>query len=295
MENTELEIQGLILDKNTISEEDFIIGADELEIPENTNTKRFFYNQSTIKDSKPYNDTRWSCGLFGTMGVISDLTGYEFTKADKLEIQRLAVDKFGLKVPGGMYMSRAVDCLRNWYNLKFPNDKLITFRTTIGSDIFIDAITKKHSLVVWYKTSKEYYQDSQDDGKISKWDYPKNGGHLVRTNKFWVAKIDDNYFGSKKYNTYENEKLVELKDNSVFFPSAYLFLKDDKIKKDIRNNIDLNLAKEGYDLGLFNWIDPRKEVSRQETVVMIVRGVLLIIKLLNSIHNKKYTLKDLKK
>jgi hypothetical protein len=42
-----------------------------------------------------------------------------------------------------------------------------------------------------------------------------------------VVRIDDNYEGLKTYNTYVNEKIVQLKGNSVFFPSAYLFLLDD--------------------------------------------------------------------
>lgn len=273
MENTELDIQGLILDDNTIIESDFIILADDkIVIPHNENTKSIFYNQSTLRGERPYWDTRWSCGLFWIMWVISDLTWYEFTKEDILSIQRLAVDKYKLKVPWGMYMYRAVDCLRNWWNAKFPDKKLISFRTHIWSDIFLEALQKKHSLVVWYKTSIEYYKDSQDDWKISKEDYPKWWGHLVRTNFLnRSVKIDDNYFGTKKFNTYENDKIIKLKENWVFFPSAYLFLFDTSIKDDIRDNIDLEKAKEAMDNLFWNWLNPRKSASRQEVATMMQR------------------------
>jgi len=35
-------------------------------------------------------------------------------------------------------MSKAVDCVRNWWNEEYPQKKLITFRTVIGSDKFIE-------------------------------------------------------------------------------------------------------------------------------------------------------------
>lgn len=296
MENFEIEHSWLILDKNTISEADFMIAADDnIKIPENTNTKRFFYDQSALKWEKPYLHTWWSCWLFWNMWAISDLTWYEFTEEDKLEIQKLAVDEYGLQVPGGMYMSKAVDCLRTWWNKKFPENKLLSFRTTIWSDLFNEVQAKWHSLVVWYKTSPEYFKDSQDDGKISKEDFPKKWGHLVRTNFNTIVKIDDNYFGKKKFNTYENNKIVKLKENWVFFPSAYFFLKDTSIQDKIKNNIDLDLAKTGFDLWIFNGLKPRESVSRQEVVVMILRAIMLIIKILNTALNKNIKLEDLKK
>lgn len=267
MNNIENDVNWLILDDNTISELDYLIGSiADVKIPENLNKTRFFYNQANMRDKNNiYLNTRWSCGLFGSMGAISDLTWYEFTKDDILEIQKLAIDKFGLSVPWGMYMSKAVDCLRTWWNAKFPDNKLITFRTTIWTDVFLEALEKNHSPVIWYRTSVEYSKDSQDNWIVDWEDFPNDwGGHLVRTNFNSEIKIDDNYVWWKPYNTYTNNKLVKLKEKWVFFPSAYLFLYDTSMTDQIKNDIDLDNAKKFFARGFTNWLNPRKPLSRQE-------------------------------
>ena len=204
------------------------------------------------------------------MWVISDLTWYEFTAKDKEEIQKLAVDKYWLKVPWGMYMSKAVDCLRHWWNKKFPDKKLMSFRLTIWDKDFAEALIQKHSLVVWYRTSKEYYNDSQDDWIVTWEDFPKNWWHLVRTNFFsQTIKIDDNYFWTKKWNTYTNNKIKELQKNWVFFPSAYLFLYDTSMEDEIKANIDLEWAKEMFEKWYWNGLNPRSPMSRQEVMTVL--------------------------
>jgi hypothetical protein len=255
MNKFELEHQWLILDENTTSELDFRLWSDN----------PLIIPENTNKERHFYN-------------------------------QKLAIDKYWLKVPWGMYMHKAVDCLRHWWNAKFPDNKLMTFRLKIWDDDFAEALKKKHSLVVWYRTSPEYYKDSQDDGVVIWEDFPKNWGHLVRTNFLTQAiKIDDNYFGTKKWNTYTNNKIAKLQKNWVFFPSAYLFLYDTSMKDEIRDKIDLDGAKDAFDLWIYNWLDSRKPVSRQEVAVMIMRWIWLILKLLSKIRNTDYSLKDLDK
>lgn len=238
--NNELNYSWLILDENTISSQDYVFWVDtDLKIPTNTNKTKHYYNQGEIYR------TRNACALYWSAWAISDLTWYKFTTTELLEIVDLAEKKYWWVETQGMYMSKAVDCLRNWWNIKNPNNKLITFRLEIWDEKFEEALDKNHSLVVWYKTSSEYYKDSQDDWKISKEDFPKKWWHLVRTNFNNVIKIDDNYFWKKKYNTYENEKLIKLKENWVFFNSAYLFLFEKPAIKFAENSeyshlIDLN-------------------------------------------------------
>lgn len=269
--NYENETPWIILDEKTISIQDYIIWRENpLYIPENTNINKYFYNQRTKREPT----TSWSCWIFASMWCISDLTWYEFNEEDINEINQLAIDKYGLEIWVGMYMSKAVDCVRDWWNIN-KDKKLISFRTTIWSEEFADWLKKNHSFAVWYRLSSEYYRDSQDDWIINKLDFPKNGGHLVRVNFDEHIQIDDNYEWSKKYNTYINNYINVLKENWVYFPSAYLFLYDETMEDEILNNIDLNWAKEWYLLGLWNWLDPRKSASRQETVVMIMNALEL--------------------
>jgi len=53
--------------------------------------------------------------------------------------------------------------------------------------------------------------------------------------------IRDNYFGKKKFNSYTNNKVEILRKNGHFFPSAYIFLYEDK--RDIQAQED-KIAKE---------------------------------------------------
>ena len=272
----ELEHQWLILDENTVSELDYELGwawedGDDLKIPENTQLMLHHYNQWAMKWEMPYFHTWWSCGLFWTMWTISDLTWYKFTEEDILEIQKLAVDHYWLQVPWGMYMHKAVDCVRNWWNKKFPEQQLTSFRLKIGWPKYFEALKKWHSLVVWYKTSSEYFKDSQDDGIVQWTDFPKKWGHLVRTHQSWVFKVTDNYYWKKKFNTYTNNNLVKLKDNKVFFKSAYLILKTRTMNDEIKDNIDLDAAKEMFEKGYWNGLDPRKPMSRQEVMTVMKR------------------------
>jgi len=267
--SNEVEVQGLILDENTVSEADYMFWADDkVEIPVNTNKNKFYYNQSTKREPR----TNRSCWVFGSLGTLSDLLWKEATEEDLLRLNKLAVEKYWLKIPWGMRMSKAVDCIRNDHNSRNPDNQIYSIRCVIWDKIFAEALKKWHSLVVWYKTSPEYLKDSQDDWVISKDNFPKKWWHLVRTNfNDKVIKIDDNYFKSKKYNTYINNKIKDLKDNWVFFPSAYLFLYKKTMADTIRDNIDLEKAKEMFDKGLWNGLDPRKSMSRQEVMTVIWR------------------------
>lgn len=262
----ELKYSWLDLSESTISKTDFLFWAeDNYNIPQNINELKFYYNQWTSRRTR-----NW-CALFWCAGAIWDLTGYEFSEDELLSILILAEKDYWWKEDYGMYMSKAVDCVRNWWNEKFPNEKLLSFRTVVWDDKFKEALTKGHSLVVWYRTSPEYYKDSQDDGVIQWEDFPKKWGHLVRCNFNTAIKIDDNYYGKKTHNTYINNKILTLKNNWVFFPSAYLFLKEITMEEEIRNGIDLEGAKELYDEGVWNGLNPREPMSRQEVMAVLAR------------------------
>jgi len=284
MNNTELKYQWLILDENTISEADYIIWADDkIEIPLNTNKVKFYYNQGIKRNPS----TSWSCWPFGSKWALSDLLWEEATEEDLMRINKLAIEKYWLVIWKWMLMSKAVDCIRNDHNSRNPNNKIYSIRCVIWDDVFVEAIKKWHSLVVWYRTSSEYFKDSQDDWIVSKNNFPKNWWHLVRTNfNDNVIKIDDNYFGTKKFNTYVNNYIKELKNNWVFFPSAYLFLYKNTMANKIRDNINLEWAKIMFDLWKWNWLNPRGNISRQENMQVEYNQKLYIDKKFEEL--KKY-------
>jgi len=219
---------------------DFFWAWWDINIPLNTNTEVIEYNQYSpwIKDI--YKNTSWSCGLFASIWAVSDYTWYTFSEEEIYEIQKLAIDSYWLEVPWGMYLSKAIDCVRAYWNTKFPEDTLVSYRLTMWDQNYHEALDKLHSLVVGYKTSREYSLEA-NTWAITSEDFPKGGGHLVRNaENNNISTIRDNYKWIKPFNIYENEKIIPLAKNWVYFPSAYLFLydEDNRLKKEKQKKID---------------------------------------------------------
>lgn len=294
----ELKYQWLI-EWDITNDTDYLLWTENpLEIPENKNTKNYFYNQGTLKR------TRNACVLYANAASLWYLMNYEFSDEELLEIVASAEKDYWWKEDRGMYISRWVDCVRHYWNNKFPDRKVKTFKMIVGDKDFAEALRMNHRVVVWYRTSREYYKDAQSDWIV---DWEKfidfTWGHAVSSifgaaevisSEEWIL-IQDNYTGTKPFNIYYNNKIAKLKKSGTFFPSAFVYLKEETMEDKIRKNIDLEAAKVGFDLWIFNWLDPRKPVSRQEVVVMIIRWIWLILKLLSKARNTEYSLKDLEK
>lgn len=281
MEEFEIKNQGLIIDEGTISEYDYMLWGEsdlsvKLKFKENTNKVKHFYNQWA-----QYRTRNW-CVLYSACWVISDLLWYKFSDKELLEIIDSAEKDYWWKENYWMYLHKGIDCVRNWWNTKFPNQKLISFRVEVWSEDFAYAIKKWYTIQVGYRTTTEYYKDSQDDWIISKDNFIWfKWGHAVRCS-FPDSKsitIDDNYFWQKKFNTYVNNKIKELRKNWVFFNWWYLFLKQDiMIFNDVPETHpfadNIKWAKDkwitsGYPDGSFK---PDQPISRWEFVTMLRRA-----------------------
>lgn len=227
-----MEIAGIQQDNNP---NDYTVGGWVI-IQENKTTLKIEYNQS--QQSRTY----YACGIYASIGCISDFTGYKFSTNEILEIVQLAEDKYGFIDGFGMSMSRAVDCVRDWWNMKHPTMELITYNLYIGTEDFYEALKKWNSLAVWGNIIGSWYiQDAEDNGIIEKTEYLKGKWHLVRC--YGDIKIIDNYFSKKKFNIYKNDYIVALKDKWIFFPSAYLFqYKNDGQEEEARARIKAEIV-----------------------------------------------------
>lgn len=262
MENFEL-FNNWLIDK--VKDTDYLFWTDNITISQNKNTIKYEYNQAE------QTRTRNACVIYWNCWVISDLTWYKFSESELLEIVDLAEKSYGWSESWWMAFARWTDCVRNWWNTKFPDKQLITFRLDIWSEYFYEALDKWHSLTVWYKTSKDYLIDSQDNWEIQWEDFKKWWWHLVRCYKKWNnIRIIDNYSWKKIFNDYINNNLEVLQKNWVFFISAYLYLlKDETMKEEIKNNIDLENAKKFFDRGYTNWLNPKAPITREEMFALL--------------------------
>ena len=169
-------------------------------------------------------ETRNWCTIFSAVTELSYLMNRKFTLCEIKEIGHKMIADGKLDPDNWAYLSDAIDYVRRWWNEKFPDRKVESYKIDY-TDLKIRKLLKTSKLKMtqlWYRTSKELYDDVQDDWVASKWNYPKVGGHAV--SKWWVWIID-NYKGKHKRNRYNFDKFDELLKNWVIFPTWYVFLK----------------------------------------------------------------------
>lgn len=256
MENNEILEGGLILDENTISENDYLLW-DESNISDfidkmEADEPKIFYNQAQ------QHRTRNGCSNYAGFGCISDMMGFRFSLKEILEIHDLAEKKYGWREDYWNYLYKAVDCVRDYWNSKNPDNQVISFRVNLKSKIAQELINKGKTLMIWYKTTKEHYVDSQDNWKMDSDSFAnakKIWWHAIRHNK---GNNIDNYIWKKKYNTYENKKLVDYANEGTYFTFGYVFFKKDESNSE--------LAKR---LWFWNWKNPNNSATRFEVASMI--------------------------
>jgi len=262
-----------LLDWNKVKKSDFLLwNENRIEIPYNENKNDYYYNQGKLRR------TRNACVLYANAWALWYLMDYEFSEKELLEIVDLAEAEYWWEEDLWMYISDWVDCVRNYWNKKFPQRKVKTFRMEIWDEDFAVALRQNHRIVVWYKTCSNYYLDSQDDWVIE-WErfWPFKWWHCVCSvyskneqisKDYWIL-IEDNYDWTKEFNVYYNNKISKLKETWTFFPSAYIYLKEETLEDEIKNNIDIPKAVEAMKNWFWNWLNPRQNATRQEVATMI--------------------------
>jgi hypothetical protein len=106
--------------------------------------------------------TRNACVLYSVAWTISDLTWYKFSLEELLEIVNIAEKEYWWREDFWMSLPRWVDCVRNWWNTKFPDNKLTSYRIYIGDEIYNKALSLWYTLSCSYLTSSWYYKDTEE-------------------------------------------------------------------------------------------------------------------------------------
>ncbi len=244
-----------ILDENSINSEDYVLGSSlEEELDTITpDTPEYFYNQGARRRTR-----NW-CTNYGALGCISDLTWYKFSDEEILEVHNLAEKEYWWNEEWWNYLYKAVDCARNWWNDRNTEDnQIISFRVDLLSETARRLEDAWKSIMIGYRTTREHYKDSQDNWKLDSESFAwakKIWGHCIRKYK----KINiDNYIWVKKYNSYENDKLVDYVKEGTYFRYWYVFFKKKESSSD--------LAKR---LWFWNWKNPNSPATRFEVASMI--------------------------
>lgn len=278
MENTQNEEfleWGAILDENTISEKDFILWNWDLEIEIQNiapDSVEHFYNQAAQRR------TRNGCTNYMWIWMISDLLWYKFSLEEILEIHDLAEKKYGWKEWSWNYLSKAIDCVRDYWNAKNPWQQIISFRVDLLSEQAQRLFDSWKTIGIWYRTTTEHAKDSQDNANLDspsfKW-YDIRWGHAIRFNKY---ENIDNYEGRKTHNVYWNKNLKDYVKENTYFRYGYVyFLKEESIFKDLpKNHPFYKRIKSLKDRGFINWYNDdtiriNETITRGEAFIVMDR------------------------
>ena len=225
--------------------------------------------------------TRNACVLYSVAWTISDLTWYKFSLEELLEIVNIAEKEYWWREDFWMSLPRWVDCVRNWWNKKFPDNKLTSYRIYIGDEIYNKALSLWYTLSCSYLTSSWYNKDAEDnwivDTPTSK-DWTLWWWHAVRIIE--NGKIADNYDWRKKFNIYKNDKIETFTKEWMFRTPAYLIIKN-KDMENIFTDVDTShpffeqikfLKEKGITTWYADWsFRPNQPITRWEMGVMMKR------------------------
>ena len=190
--------------------------------------RKVWYNQNDVSSN--------SCTLHSAMAGFSDLTGYEFTLAERKALWEEA-KKLGASDNFGWYTLDAVNLVRKYANEKLNLGKFVTIRVALGFDEFYTALKQGYSVCTGYNGNQEYNNDLLDDGIIQETalNGEKQYAHAIRLVDPDITtpnevEVRDNYRGSTTWrNEYKIPNVIELYKNGVFFMSGYIFAYDEEV------------------------------------------------------------------
>lgn len=246
-----------ILDENSISDNDYLLWSVEHDsLNKHLNNIKpdnviYGYNQASTRR------TRMACTLYWNIWAVSDLTEYKFSHQEILEICDIAEKDYGWSESRGWYIFKWVDCVRNYWNNNNPDKQIVSFRINLKTDTeILNKLEWKKTLVIWYRTTREHYVDSQDNWVLDKKCFiscwaKQLWGHCIRYNN---QENIDNYKGHKKYNAYYNNNLQFLSKEWTYFKYAYVYF----YKNDVKDII----KKSDYDKYLERWFIEHPQPNR---------------------------------
>lgn len=226
---------GLISVNSSETDYQLLGGVLDLPTPQFTfNDRRIEYNQAEVQKN--------SCTLHGALGSIGDQAGYEFSFDQRKEVYGLAVTA-GLDPEVGWFLRNAGDLCRK-YATKVIGKEILSFRVTVGSQEFFDALNKGYSVYFGYQGNSAYNKDFKDDADLDSVTFGAlTYGHALRMVKSDDAfeLVVDNYKGRKpNVYTVKKENIDDLVRNGVFFMTAYVFaLKESFDARDLLQRIPL--------------------------------------------------------
>jgi len=204
---------------------DFLFWEDmsAIELAPLQNTTEYFYNQATLLGGK----LRSFCTVMSPIHILSSTFDYKLSIPDFEDLWKFAQEKYNYKEGRGNYLNTWVACAVTWWNNKFPERQVVYFQIPqlISNDV--EYVSEKgYHVASGYRGDTNYNLDVNDDGVVKWTRFWNTYWHAVPIKYYEVeTKVNDSY-DWRKYNTYWIEDLLALRNNWVFFPTAYIIVPD---------------------------------------------------------------------
>ncbi len=176
--------------------------------------------------------TKSSCTIAGAYLQICQLFGIEATNEELLKIVERCHENMGYDFQGQYSVTGANMMLKYW-NTHNPDKKVLFVKVNHKEEAFEFFKNKNFLLGVTYQGNSDYGRDYNADGILDGIVF-KNPTYWHRTNKK-KQSINDSYFG-RKHNNYvlgkDYDTFHELIKNGVYYPTVYIFIKEERLQKD---------------------------------------------------------------
>lgn len=174
----------------------------------------------------------WSsdCTLYASITALSSTMNYIFSEKEIQEIKDLAVTQGKIR-NDWWYLRKAIDCVRNYWNVKYPERKVVSVQLQMLSDASTYR-NKWYFVATTFKWNKAYWVDKNDNGIVNWLDFkPSTFWHAINTRFNNIVNVIDNYFWNKN-NIYWLANYSHLVKNGVYSWQWYVFLSTTDEKKE---------------------------------------------------------------
>jgi len=206
---------------------------DKLSKVATADTIRISYNQ--YADAR----TKSACTLFSPLGVASSIFNRQLTQSEIIELRDFAVKEFWYKVWQWAYFETGVRCVVKRWNQKFPNEKILYFKTQHGTEELRQVLLKWYGACGGYRGNAQYNKDRMD--------WILNGVNFWDTT-YWHATSRHSINGEMRcYDSIPTMMRYRFANDPVKirgrYKNCYVILPEKEVPKDTLNKLQQIRAK----------------------------------------------------
>lgn len=188
---------------------------------------RWHYLDDKIQYNQRTQGYKSWCVIFAGIGCMSDQLGEEFEQADIDSIMKLAKDKYGREDWEWMYVSYWADCICEWWNSKYPTDRIYKYTVDTGSEAELQLMKKWYTIHNGFRANSNYWTDIKDCTLDTTKYTATTFGHSIRkwyNRNDWKIYTTENYEWTAKCNVYSIKEYQNAVKNWFYFTKSFVYI-----------------------------------------------------------------------